>query len=225
MSDNEAEEVSESEAESEVSINEEDLLEDNKDYNSEVEDSDDDGETKSAKKKPVVAKTKVKKNVDADIDDEEDIEEVEDDEDIEELEIDQLLIEEAEDIHKKHGIIVDPRDLDDKVRPNPRMKCEIIVAEEDYISSEYLTLFEFCELVSIRAQHISEGAFVFVEIESETTASDIAKKELKRGKCPFLIKRYMTPMNSSVVYVEIWNPNRMAIDDKFFSSRVYTEGF
>lgn len=224
MSDNEAEEVSESEAESEVSINEEDLLENNKDYNSEVEDSDDDGETKSAKKKPIVAKIKAKKPVDVD-DDDDDVEEVEDEDEIDELEIDQLLIEEAEDIRKKLGIIVDPRDLDDKVRPNPRMKCEIIVNEEDYISSEYLSLYEFCELVSIRAQHISDGAFVFVEIESETTASEIAKKELKRGKCPFLIKRYMTPMNSSVVYVEIWNPNLMAIDDKFFSSRIYTEGF
>jgi DNA-directed RNA polymerase subunit K/omega len=224
MSDNEAEEVSESEAESEVSINEEDLLENNKDYNSEVEDSDDDGETKSAKKKPIVAKIKAKKPVDVD-DDDDDVEEVEDEDEIDELEIDQLLIEEAEDIRKKLGIIVDPRDLDDKVRPNPRMKCEIIVDEEDYISSEYLSLYEFCELVSIRAQHISDGAFVFVEIESETTASEIAKKELKRGKCPFLIKRYMTPMNSSVVYVEIWNPNLMAIDDKFFSSRIYTEGF
>lgn len=217
MSDNEAEEQAyESANESEVSLNEEDLIEDNKDYNSDVEDSDED-EEKSAKKKALGQKKQPKKSRDKD-DDEEDIDEAEDDDDTDEIEINFELMEESKSIQKKYSIIVDPRELEDHTKPNPRIKREIMVDRSKYKSSEYLTIYEFCELVGVRAQHVSDGAYVYVEIEAETSARAIAKKELQLGCCPFLIKRYMTPMNYDPVYVEIWNPNEMAIDPKFFDN-------
>ena len=95
---------------------------------------------------------------------------------------------------------------------------EIIVYKNKDKSSEFLQLFEFCELIGVRAQHISDGADIYVDIEAETNARDIAKKELQLGMCPFLIKRYMTPMNYDPVYVELWNPNEMAINSKFYDN-------
>jgi hypothetical protein len=218
MSDNENNDdgpfESENESENEASVNEDDLIEDNKDFNSDVSESDD--ETKTTPKKKAVVK-KVKKHKDID-DDEEDVEEGEEDDDVDDIEINHELIEEADSLHKKFGIVVDARELDEFTKPNPKMRREIIVDKLKYKSSEYITIYEFCELISVRAQHISDGAYVYVDIEAETTARDIAKKELQLGRCPFLIKRYMTPMNYDPVYIEIWNPNDMAIDAKFFTN-------
>ena len=216
MSDNEVDtRASEDEAseESEVeSITEEDLIEDTKDYTSEVESSDDEKEPKK-----VPPKKSKKSSNEEDEPDEDEVGELEED-DIDDLELDSIKIEEAKKISQKFSIVIDPRSLEDHVKPNPKIRREIVISRDKYKSSEYLQIYEFCELVGVRAQHISDGADVYVEVEDETTARDIAKKELQLGKCPFLIKRYMTPMAYDPVYVEIWDPNDMAIDPKFFDS-------
>lgn len=211
--------VSENEAsgsESEASIHEEDLIEDNKDYNS-VSESDSDDE-KKPKKKVIEAKNKPKtKPKKSDEHDEDDVEEIDaEDEEEEEFELDARLVEKAESLSQKFGIVVDPRHIDNIAKPGPKIKREIVVSYDKYKSSEYMTEFEFCDLVGVRAEHISKGADT--TILTETTAREIAKKELQMGLCPFLIKRYMTPMNFDPVYVEIWCPNEMAINAKFFST-------
>ena len=217
MSDNEAE-VEDEKSENEASINEDDLIEETKDYNSgsenesETESSDEKSESKKPKKKPVL-KPAAKDDLDED-----DVEEIDaEDEEEEEIEIDLQLVEKSQVISQKFGIVVDPRQLNNIAKPGHKIKREIVVPKEKYKSSEYMTIYEFCDLLGVRAEHISQGADVYVEIESETTARDIAKKELQMGKCPYLIKRYMTPMNVDPVKIEIWNPNEMAINPKFFS--------
>ena len=219
MSDNEGEEagnVSEPESESEASIASEDLIEETKDYNSgpESESDDEKSESKKPKKKAPEVKVKVKRE---DID-EDDVEEIDVEDEEEEIELDLRLVQQSQSISEKFGIIVDPRQLDKLAKPGHKVKREIIVSREKYKSTEYMTLYEFCDLLGVRAEHISQGADVYVEIESETTAREIAKKELQMGKCPYLIKRYMTPMNFDPVYVEVWNPNEMAINPKFFNN-------
>lgn len=221
MSDNEAE-VEQSEysgSEKESSINEDDLIEDNKDYNSgresETDSDDEKKEIKKTKKKESTTKKRHEKG-DNEIDEDEEID-AEEDED-EEIELDIQLIEKANLISQKSGIIIDPRQLETYAKPGHKIKREIIISHEKYKSSEYLQLYEFCDLVGVRAEHISQGADIYVEVESETSAREIAKKELQRGKCPYLIKRYMTPMNFDPVYIEIWNPNDMAINPKFFDN-------
>jgi hypothetical protein len=220
MSDNEANEpVSEpevSDAESEVlSVNEDDLIEEN---NSDAEETENDEESKK-KPKPSKPKPEKKAKVFRDDDDDEDIDEMDDEDDnIDDLEIKPFLIEEAKSLTQRFSIVIDPRNLEDHVKPNPKIKREIIVNRKNYKSSEYLQLYEFCELIGIRSQHISDGADVYIDIEAETTAREIAKKELQFGKCPFLVKRYMTPMSYDPVYVEIWDPNDMAINSKFFDT-------
>jgi hypothetical protein len=212
MSDNEAEQSGpeQSESENEVSINEEDLIEENI---SEAESSSDDEKKEKPKKEPV-KKEKPKKE-----DDEDELEEIEgeEEEDYEE-EIDFGYLDRADSLSQKTGIIIDPRQLNPYAKSGHKIKREIIVSRDKYKSSEYLQLPEFCDLIGVRAEHISQGADIYVELEAETTAREIAKKELQRGKCPFLIKRYMTPMQFDPVYVEIWNPNDMAINPKFFNN-------
>ena len=205
-------EQSESENE-ENSINEDDLVEDNKDYNSESESDDDEKKIKKEVKPPPIKQ--VKKNDD---DDEEDEEDAEDDGEDDEYEIDQVVVQNALKITEKYGIVIDPRNLDYVSLPNPKIKKEIIVSPDNRKSSEYIQLYEYCEIIGIRAQHISEGATVYGTIEDETTARDLAKKELQMGLCPLLIKRYMTPMNYFPVSIEIWNPNEMTINPKFFEN-------
>lgn len=209
MSDNEAEDQqSESENESEVELNEGDMIEENKDYNSGVDESDD--ETKEAK---VEKPKKIKSN-----EDEVDEDEVDEDDEIDEIEVDPVLMEKSMQTSLKFGIIVDPRQIAEYTKPNPKMNNEIVVNKLKYKSNEYMSIFEFTDIISARSQHISDGSYIFVEIDSETTARDIAKKELQLGQCPYLIKRYMDPMNYGNVHVEIWNPNEMAIDSKYFNN-------
>ena len=211
-----------SEAESETrSINDEDLIEENKDYNSEVEESENEEDSVKKKPKPKAAKVEKKSRalrVADDDEDDADEAEAEEDEEVDEIEVNPFLIEEAKSLTQRFSIVIDPRSLEEHIKPNPKIKREIIVNKDKYKSSEYLQLYEFCELIGVRAQHISDGADVYVEVEAETTARDIAKKELQLGKCPFLIKRYMTPMAYDPVYIEIWDPNDMAINPKFFDT-------
>jgi hypothetical protein len=227
MSDNEdnynseSESVSESEPESVASDESEKLSNDEDDgiinYNSEI-DSDDE---KKIVKKETVKKNNKKKGKKNDDDDDEDYVADEynsaDEGDEPEIEIKTIQLDTAKKINSKFAIIVDPRDLDELRKPNPTMIKEILVDENKYKSSEYIQIYEFCEIISIRSQHISDGADIYVDLESETTAREIAKKELRLGCCPFMIKRYMTPINHDPVFVEVWNPNNMGINSKFFS--------
>jgi hypothetical protein len=214
MSDNESEVVV-SENESEGPVDDAKDYESRSENESGAESEAESGDEKTKPKKKPELKPKVKSEDDED----DDVEEINaEEEEEEEYELDPQLVEKASNISQKAGIIIDPRQLDSIAKPGSKIKREIIVSREKHKSNEYLQLFEFCELIGIRSEHLSQGADAYVEIESETTARDIAKKELQMGRCPFLIKRYMTPTNFDPTYVEIWNPNEMAIDSKFFDT-------
>ena len=129
MSDNEAE-VEQSEysgSEKESSINEDDLIEDNKDYNSgresETDSDDEKKEIKKTKKKESTTKKRHEKG-DNEIDEDEEID-AEEDED-EEIELDIQLIEKANLISQKSGIIIDPRQLETYVECQLRLlDCQL----------------------------------------------------------------------------------------------------
>ena len=53
----------------------------------------------------------------------------------------------------------------------------------------YLTSFEYARVIGERAEQIQRGAEPFVEVGSLTKTVDIAKKELKEGKFPFVLRR------------------------------------
>jgi len=89
----------------------------------------------------------------------------------------------------------------------PLLRTEIVyVLPEDRITSEVMTKFEYCEVISIRAKQIENGASSFTNIGDLTDPIEIAKKEIADKKCPLDIIRMKTDK-----IAERWHVNEMAI--------------
>ncbi len=86
---------------------------------------------------------------------------------------------------------------------------EYIVPASERITSNTLTQFEKEELISVRAQQISQGSYIFIsDIEGINDPIEIANLELLHNKCPLFIKRHIGRANKTEKY-ELWNPNEM----------------
>lgn len=56
-------------------------------------------------------------------------------------------------------------------------------------STPILTKYERARVLGVRALHISMNAPIMVELEGETDPLEIARKELREKKIPFIIRR------------------------------------
>lgn len=71
-------------------------------------------------------------------------------------------------------------------------------APEENTSSPLMTPYEFSQAISLRTQHLSKGAPLFLDgmeelkINSNTELRKIAVYELLEGKLPFIVRRIMT---------------------------------
>ncbi|XP_074660513.1 DNA-directed RNA polymerases I, II, and III subunit RPABC2-like [Tubulanus polymorphus] len=65
------------------------------------------------------------------------------------------------------------------------------VAPENRITTPYMTKYERARVLGTRALQIAMCAPVMVELEGETDPLQIAMKELKAGKIPIRIRRYL----------------------------------
>lgn len=89
----------------------------------------------------------------------------------------------------------------------PVLRIEIIYRKpEDRVTSEVMTKFELCEIVSIRAKQLEQGKTVFTDVGDLTDPLAIAKKEIIDKKCPLSIVRMITDR-----IAEKWQVNEMAI--------------
>ncbi|XP_038078261.1 DNA-directed RNA polymerases I, II, and III subunit RPABC2-like [Patiria miniata] len=59
------------------------------------------------------------------------------------------------------------------------------------ITTPYMTKYERARVLGTRALQIAMNAPVMVELEGETDPLQIAMKELKAGKIPIIIRRYL----------------------------------
>lgn len=84
-------------------------------------------------------------------------------------------------------------------------KEEIIVKEEDRITSDVLSKYEIVELISIRSTQISKGDMPFTDVSGLRDPISMAKKEIYDNRCPLLVKRHI----GNNMY-EYWNPNNMS---------------
>lgn len=115
----------------------------------------------------------------------------------------------------------DPDNLDDEVPPlefvsdstkeryeyRPVLRTEIVYRKpEDRVTSEVMTKFELCEIISIRAKQLEQGKTVFTDVGDLTDPPAIAKKEIVDKKCPLSIVRMITDR-----IAEKWQVNEMAI--------------
>ena len=84
-------------------------------------------------------------------------------------------------------------------------KHEIIVKPENRITSNIISMYEYIELISIRATQISNGSFIFTDVNGINDPLEMAKKEVLDNRCPLYIKRHIG-MNK----YELWSPNVMS---------------
>lgn len=75
------------------------------------------------------------------------------------------------------------------------------------ITTRYMTKYERARVLGTRALQISMNAPVMVDIAGETEPLKIAMKELRAGKIPMIIRRYL-PDNS----YEDWNIDELIVE-------------
>lgn len=95
----------------------------------------------------------------------------------------------------------------------PIIRTEIVYRRpEDRTTSEVMTRFELCEVVSIRAKQLENGyKKIFTDVGEFTNPIDIARKEILDKKCPLSIVRMLTDKVG-----EKWQVNEMAIPHDAF---------
>jgi len=99
-----------------------------------------------------------------------------------------------------------PSGIEGEVDPDmPRVEHRSNV---ERITSRYMTKYERARVLGTRAMQISRNAPVMVELSAhETDPLVIAEKELREGKMPFVIRRYL-PDGS----YEDWKIEELIID-------------
>ncbi|KAG6456114.1 DNA-directed RNA polymerases I, II, and III subunit RPABC2 [Manduca sexta] len=83
------------------------------------------------------------------------------------------------------------------------------VEKSKRITTKYMTKYERARVLGTRALQIAMCAPVMVELEGETDPLQIAMKELKHGKIPIIIRRYL-PDHS----YEDWSIDELIIIDQ-----------
>lgn len=92
--------------------------------------------------------------------------------------------------------------------PDPDMPRVEHRSNIERITSRYMTKYERARVLGTRAMQISRNAPVMVELSAhETDPLVIAEKELREGKMPFVIRRYL-PDGS----YEDWKIEELIID-------------
>jgi DNA-directed RNA polymerase I, II, and III subunit RPABC2 len=81
-----------------------------------------------------------------------------------------------------------------------------IVAKENRRTSSTMSLYEYTEIISHRAEQIKKAGIIFIQLKNESDPIEIAKEEIKQKKCPLSIRRLY---NSTIG--EIWEVNELTI--------------
>ncbi len=96
-------------------------------------------------------------------------------------------------------IIDDDIDVEEKIE-------EIIVAPEDRITKNRLTIYERVRILGLRAKQISLGAKILIKNYGNRSPLEIAELELKHKVLPYKIKRRL--VNN---HIEIWKLSELKI--------------
>jgi DNA-directed RNA polymerase I, II, and III subunit RPABC2 len=79
-----------------------------------------------------------------------------------------------------------------------------IVAPEDRITSDILSLYEMSTLAGLRAVSIAKHGNCFVDVDGLVDPEQMARREIARRRCPLVIQRQIAPG-----LFEYWSPNEM----------------
>jgi hypothetical protein len=87
-------------------------------------------------------------------------------------------------------------------------KTLIIMDPTNRITKEYMTKFEYTEVISQRAKQIENGGESFTDVTDISDPLEIAKKEIFDKKCPLSVRRHLT-----FDICEQWDINELSIPD------------
>jgi DNA-directed RNA polymerase subunit K/omega len=79
-----------------------------------------------------------------------------------------------------------------------------VVPENERVTSNIMTGYEYCEAVGLRSKQIQQGSTVFVDKEEMETATMLAIKEITQRKSPNTVVR-----DVGCNRIEIFNVNEM----------------
>jgi DNA-directed RNA polymerase I, II, and III subunit RPABC2 len=97
--------------------------------------------------------------------------------------------------------------LKEKFKFEPPVRAQVVLLHpNERVTSEVMSKFELCEVISIRAKQIENGQKVFTEIGALTDPLEIAKKEVLDRRCPLSIIRMLTDTIG-----EKWHVNELGI--------------
>jgi len=115
-------------------------------------------------------------------------------------------------VKKKDNILI-KKDIieikeNDKYEFNPVLQKEIFfLRPEQRITSEIITKYELCRVISIRAKQIEKDNIIFTDVSGITDPIKMAEKEIYDRKCPLSIIR---KLNNNTA--EKWDVNEMILN-------------
>lgn len=84
-------------------------------------------------------------------------------------------------------------------------KTITLVKPENRITSDFMSLYEYQQVVSVRAKHIENGAVIYCKLDKiPNNPLDIAIQEINEKKCPLAIIRHL---NENIA--EYWDVNEL----------------
>ncbi|KAI0180178.1 RNA polymerase Rpb6 [Hypoxylon sp. FL1284] len=85
----------------------------------------------------------------------------------------------------------DPSASANRTKTTTKTEKDMKIANEDRITTPYMTKYERARILGTRALQISMNAPVLVDIEGESDPLQIAIKELRAKKIPLIVRRYL----------------------------------
>jgi len=122
---------------------------------------------------------------------------------------------EEDDVELKDHQTVDPYIQEEKIKQKfPFMKFieyQYRVPDEERRTSNYLSLFEATQILSMRISMIQQKSISMVSNDNLSYAQQIARKELFERKIPLKIKRIVGIDDKKRILYELWDPKTMAL--------------
>jgi DNA-directed RNA polymerase subunit K/omega len=86
----------------------------------------------------------------------------------------------------------------------------VVQKPENRMTSDLMSLTEYCAVLGVRAQQIENGDDFYIDIQFENNSIDIAKKELLAGKSPCIIERILDTKHN-ITIVEHWKISELKL--------------
>lgn len=95
----------------------------------------------------------------------------------------------ALDEDEEYDVAVEPKEEEETNIVDYTTVLSNVAKRKDHVTTPFLTRFEKTRVIGARIQELNKGAPAFVDTTGLTSTKDIALKELKAGRIPYIIQR------------------------------------